>query len=190
MGRSRSKPRGVCNRCGHDRTLVSLSRGHCKPCGYEKGNCSRCKTYRKLYVLGRCYLCYQDDLLRPRLDRIQTEFATPASKYNLYLFELYLTYLRRHRMSYDHLKPTTGLVKVLGQTPIQPILSWNDIYRLSRRQAYSSRIPWIRSELHWHSGTFQKVKIPARFQRYFQRGPRPVHVRAAFRRTVESHSND
>jgi hypothetical protein len=89
-------------------------------------------AYRKIYVQGRCYLCYQDDLLRVRLDRIQSEFIRPASEYNRYLFELYLTYLRRHRMSYDHLKPTTGLVKYLEQTPVQPFRSWHDIYRLAR----------------------------------------------------------
>lgn len=133
MGRWRSKYRGICRRCGHERTLVSITRGYCKPCSYEMGHCIRCMAYRKIYVQGRCYLCYQDDLLRVRLDRIQAGFVAPASSYNQYLFELYLTYLRRHRMSYDHLKPTIGLTKILSQSPVHPILRWNDVYRLSRR---------------------------------------------------------
>ena len=61
------------------------------------------------------------------------EFTHPASQYNQYLFDLYLTYLRRHRLSYDYLKPTRGLMRCLEQKPLTPIRSWNDIYHLSRR---------------------------------------------------------
>jgi len=89
-------------------------------------------AYRKIYVRGLCYGCYQDDLVRVRLDQMQSEFVHPASQYNQYLFELYLTYLRRYRMSYDHLKPTLRLSQYLEQKPINTIGSWNDIYQLSR----------------------------------------------------------
>jgi len=130
MTRSSPKHRGTCIRCGQVRTLVSLLRGYCKPCGYEKGNCTHCLAYRKLYVSGRCYLCYQDDLIRRRLSTIQ--LRNPACEYNQYLFDLYLSYLKRHRMSYDHLKPTLGLIRYLEQTPLTPIHSWSDIYKLSK----------------------------------------------------------
>ncbi len=89
-------------------------------------------AYRKIYIQGRCYLCYQDDLVRTRLNQIQAQFAHPVSEYNQYLFDLYLIYLRRYRMSYDHLKPTLGLMQYLAQTPIHPIRRWSDIYTLSR----------------------------------------------------------
>lgn len=133
MSRYPSKPRGRCNQCGETRTLQSLASGHCKPCGYEWGNCNRCLAYRKIYVTGRCYGCYQDDLVRVRLNKIQSEFLHPASQYNQDLFGLYLTYVRRYRMSYDHVVPTQKLVKFLTQFPVSPIRSWNDVGTLSRR---------------------------------------------------------
>ena len=131
MGNWPSKTRGVCNRCGYHRTLLSLSRGYCKPCGYEWNNCIRCKVYRKIYVDGRCYGCYQDDLVSVRLNEIQVAFIRPASQYNLYLFELYLTYVRRYRMTYDHITPTLDLAQYLQDTSVHPICAWNDVYRLS-----------------------------------------------------------
>ena len=131
MGKTRGKSRGICNRCGHPRTLVSLTRGHCKPCGYTKDNCVRCRAYRKIYVRGYCYLCYQDERVGLHLRQVESEFVKPASQYNQDLFALYMTYLRRYRMSYDHLRPTKSLIQYLEQHPITPIRCWNDIYSLS-----------------------------------------------------------
>ena len=132
MSHSRSKSRGICNRCGQLRTLASQIRGYCKPCGYDRGHCSKCLAYRKIYVRGRCYLCYQDDLVRVRLNQMESDFVQPASQYNQYIFDLYLTYIKRYRMSYDHLKPTQDLAQYLEQTKVTPIRRWNDIYKLSR----------------------------------------------------------
>lgn len=129
---SRPKPRGVCQRCGQLRTLASLVLGHCKPCGYIQDNCVRCLAYRKIYVSGRCYGCYQDDLVRIRLEKIESRFVNPASLYNQHLFGLYLTYVRRYRMSYDHVRPTRLLAEYLTQTPLRPIRSWNAVIQLSR----------------------------------------------------------
>lgn len=132
MPKTRSESKGICNRCGHLRTTVSRVRGYCKPCGYRHGHCSRCLAYRKIYVRGLCYGCYQDDLVRGRLAAIEEEFRHPASSYNRHIFVLYLTYLRRYRMSYDHLKPTLSLLRYLERHPVNPIRRWTEVYRLSR----------------------------------------------------------
>ncbi len=136
---SRSKPRGICKRCSNTRTLISLNLGFCKPCGYMWDHCVRCLVYRKIYVSGRCYCCYQDDLVRVRLNQIELSFTKPASQYNRYLFELYLTYLRRYRMSYDHLRPTKLLADFLSKHQVATIRTWNDVYKLSKAYPLTRR---------------------------------------------------
>ena len=126
------KPKGICNRCGHFRTLLSLVRGYCKPCGYEWGNCIRCCAYRRLFVSGRCYNCYQDDLVKKYLDEIAANFK-PASEYNNDLFNLSMNYTRRYRMTYSSLKPIRLFSKILTQYPIDPIRSWQQIYQIRKQ---------------------------------------------------------
>lgn len=134
------KHRGICNRCGYERTLLSLLRGYCKPCGYVYGHCAQCLAYRKLFVSGLCYMCYQDARVKIHLDQIIQNFINPASEYNSHLFQLFTTYTRRYRMTYSHLKTTQRLSSILKKSPISTIQSWGQIYQLAKKYPLKSRM--------------------------------------------------
>ena len=140
MGKYRPKPRGICNQCGHERILLSLLRGYCKPCGYEYGNCARCCAYRKLYVSDLCYGCYQDDCVKNHLEEVIRDFVSSVSEYNNHLFQLFITYTQRYRLTYSHLKTAKNLLHILKQNPIPTIQSWQHIYQLAKKYPLKSRL--------------------------------------------------
>jgi len=99
------------------------------------GNCVRCMAYRKLYVKNRCYCCYQDDLVKLRLNEIEQGFS-PVSDYNNDLWCLFIQYLRRYRLKYNHLKQAKQMANLLSHEPISTIHSWNQIYLLNSKYRF------------------------------------------------------
>lgn len=121
--------KGICSICKNFRWL---SAGTCRPCGYSFDICINCNTRRKIQVNGLCYMCYQDRQSRKSLQEIEHNFQA-ASDYNKYVFELYLTYIRRYHLQYFHKKQAEKLCKILEESNIQKLLRWEQVYRLSQK---------------------------------------------------------
>jgi site-specific recombinase XerD len=118
---------GVCPTCLQ---YKYLNRATCKTCTYSYGTCLSCEQERKIYVDGLCYLCYQDRQVLTKIKKLELEFI-PANEYNGQLFALFLTYIKRYRLTYAHVKQTKQLVEILKKEEISTIKSWHDIYCLS-----------------------------------------------------------
>lgn len=118
--------RGICIQCGKERYV---SAGNvCRVCNYQRGICYKCGRHSKIYVKGTCYLCYQHQQVLKRIVELEESF-TAYNTYNHYLFQLYLTYIKRYRLSYVHLRQSKGLVQILATQEIEVIKCWNDIYK-------------------------------------------------------------
>lgn len=123
--------RGICEICNQHRYLSKGKR--CKPCSYSLGICIKCERKVKIYVQGLCYLCYQDRQVLCKLDKIEKDFSTTADQYNNQLFELYLSYIKRYRLHYAHLRQAKRLSDILKDNKINTIKKWFDVYGLSDR---------------------------------------------------------
>lgn len=123
--------KGICKVC-HQLRWISSRKGVCRPCGYSYGTCINCCNERKIYVNGLCYMCYQDKKVRTAIDEIEAAF-NPDSDYNKYIFNLYLTYIRRYKLQYFHVKQAKELSKILETISLQKILKWEDVYSLNSK---------------------------------------------------------
>lgn len=123
--------RDFCSTCKQERWIYR-SDGRCKPCAYSIGGCAKCRHNGKLYVDRLCYCCYQDRQNWKYIKIIEDNFVA-KTEYNKYLFELYLIYIRRYRISYYHKIQSKKLADVLSQDPWSTINNWNDIYILSKK---------------------------------------------------------
>jgi site-specific recombinase XerD len=124
-----SSKKGLCALCKKYRWLGGKNKV-CKPCGYQFGLCIKCKSERKIYVDGLCYLCYQDRQVLKQLKDIEYKNKF-KSEYNYYIFDLYLTYIKRYRLSYFHLKQAKLLKELLFKKLFPTILTWSQVYKLS-----------------------------------------------------------
>jgi site-specific recombinase XerD len=120
--------KGICPICRKPRWLGGKGRV-CKPCTYPIASCIKCQSLRKIYVRGLCYTCFEDEKGRENLLEIENNF-TSAWQYSQHLFSLYLTYTKRFKVHYFHLKQAKALACVLNANEIAPILSWMQIYEL------------------------------------------------------------
>ncbi len=119
--------KGICPICKSYRWLGGKN-GACKPCTYFVGICIKCKSKRKLYVDELCYLCYQDRQVLKQLQTIEHKFK---SEYNNYIFDLYLTYIKRYRLRYLHIKQANLLKELFLKKSFPTILTWAQVYKLS-----------------------------------------------------------
>ena len=125
------KRRGICPQCHQERWLGGKG-GVCKPCAYPVGPCHACTANRKLYVDGLCYLCYQHRQVLAKIIDVEKVFK-PQTDYNRYLFQLYLTYVKRYRLSYFHIRQAKRLKVILETDSWSTIRCSKDVYRLSER---------------------------------------------------------
>ena len=88
--------------------------------------------YGKIYVDDLCYCCYQHRQVATKLKTIEENFQ-PKSEYNRDLFQLYLTYVRRYRLSYFHATQASNFAAILEQHGWPTINCWNDIDTLSKK---------------------------------------------------------
>jgi site-specific recombinase XerD len=79
-----------------------------------------------------CYCCYQHGQVEKKLIDIEKSFK-PKSEYNRDLFFMYLTYIKRYRLSYFHAKQASAFALILASDPWPTINCWNDIYLLSSK---------------------------------------------------------
>jgi site-specific recombinase XerD len=121
--------KGICPLCKSYRWLGGKDKA-CKPCSYPLGSCIKCKSKRKIYVDGLCYLCYQDRQVLKQLQTIKYKFK---SEYKNYIFDLYLTYIKRYRLCYFHVKQVNLLKELLLKKPFPTILTWSQVYKLSEQ---------------------------------------------------------
>ncbi len=91
--------------------------------------CPRCKKERRALKQGLCVICRQTDGSAMILERIATELK-PASSYNRYLFDLFLTHVRRYRPTSAFVQEAKILKRILEQKPLPTLLSWAQIYAL------------------------------------------------------------
>lgn len=130
--------KGICKVC-HQLRWISSRKEICRPCGYSYGACSNCYNERKIYVNGLCYMCYQDKKVRTAIDEIEAAF-NPDSDYNKHIFNLYLTYIRRYKLQYFHMKQASELSKILTEISLEKILKWEDVYTLhSKYKLFQAR---------------------------------------------------
>jgi len=129
--------KGICPVCRRFRWLGGKGRV-CKPCGYPIKACVKCGNVRKIYVRELCYTCFENEKTREKLANIEGDFITPY-EYSGYLFALYLQYTRRFNVHYFHVKQTRALATLLSQNPIEPILSWMQIYELEKKYPIAHR---------------------------------------------------
>lgn len=123
--------KGFCKTCRKNRWVTS-GKEVCRPCSYPVGTCLQCSYYGKIYVDDLCYCCYQYRQVATKLKTIEENFQS-KSKYNRDLFQLYLTYIRRYRLSYFHATQASRLAAILEQHCWPTINCWNDIYTLSKK---------------------------------------------------------
>ncbi|MBI3535672.1 MAG: hypothetical protein HY072_09350 [Deltaproteobacteria bacterium] len=128
---------GICPVCLNHRWLGGKGK-ICKPCGYPTGTCKKCSFYKKLYVDELCYSCYEDRQVRNQLTELRAG-SMCASPYNAELFELYCTYICRYLLRYFHLRQSKKLLNLLEKTKIDPILSWLNIYELSKKYRFTHK---------------------------------------------------
>ena len=117
---------GICPSCA---TYKYLNGTICKTCSYVIGKCLVCKREVKIYVDDLCYLCYQDRQVKVKVEELEF-FFKPLNHYNRQLFQLYLSYIKRYRLFYIHVKITKDLIDVLQKDAIRTIKTWNDILKL------------------------------------------------------------
>ena len=96
--------------------------------------CPKCggsgkRFIKSLNVCDRCHKNYRSRILLPPIVK---EFK-PASDYNQYLFNLYLTYIKRYNLNYTHLKQAIRLKMLLEKEPWPVFSSWLDIYECSEK---------------------------------------------------------
>ncbi|MCK5062282.1 hypothetical protein KAR28_07090, partial [Candidatus Parcubacteria bacterium] len=120
---------GICPSC---KKYKYLSGTTCKTCSYQMGTCLACEKQSKIYVDGLCYLCYQDRQVLATIESLERGFH-PLNDYNKQLFQLYLSYIKRYRLFYAHIRITKELINVLQNDEISIISGWFDIYMLSDR---------------------------------------------------------
>lgn len=101
---------------------------------YPHGKCLKCPLEGRIIKDGLCYSCYQDHRVLHQLKEIENNF-TPFNEYNKNLFNLYLTYIKRYRLSYSIKNQVKTLVKIFENEKIDTIKSWFDIYCLSDAHA-------------------------------------------------------
>lgn len=121
--------KGICKVCKAER-WITPGKQICKPCAYPTGECLNCNHSGKIYVNGLCYCCYQHQQVKLKLDLIEASFK-PASPYNLEVFRLYLTYIKRYRLAYFHAKQANKLAEILAVDAWPTINCWHDVYTLS-----------------------------------------------------------
>jgi hypothetical protein len=92
------------------------------------GTCAKCQKERKIYVAALCYVCYEDALVRDKL-----QFETLKVPYPQLLFDLYLTYIRRYDLKYHHLRQARKLKSILETYPPRPFKSWLDVYQYDEK---------------------------------------------------------
>ena len=79
-----------------------------------------------------CYCCYQHRQVEAKINKLVTIFK-PKTDYNNDLFHLYLTYIRRYRLSYFHLRQVEKICAIFAEDAWATISCWNDIDILARR---------------------------------------------------------
>ena len=97
---------------------------------YPTGQCSNCPLQGKIIKDGLCYSCYQDRRVSLLLDVIIRNFK-PITKYNNYLFELYIIYIKRYRLSYSIKNQAKYLANCFEKTTFNTIKSWHQVYCFS-----------------------------------------------------------
>ena len=93
-------------------------------------DCPKCKLKRRIFHGNRCLTCHEEKLTEKRLEDISAHFQ-PASPYNEYLMELFLSYIRKCKLRSGYAMQAESLKEILESKPIENISSWEDIYRLS-----------------------------------------------------------
>ncbi len=97
---------------------------------YIQGKCSSCPLSGRIIKDGLCYSCYQDQRIISKLYEIEKDFS-PRSEYNDNIFNLYLSYIKRYRLSYSIKNQVLSFTRILEKDEIVTIKSWFDIYCLS-----------------------------------------------------------
>lgn len=127
----------LCSVCGQYRWLSGKAR-ICKPCGYPVGRCGNCQVFRKIYVDGLCYLCYEHRQVEKQLPLLTARFKAKTA-YNNQIFSLYLTYIRRYWLKYHHLRQTRKLMDLLENQACPEFQTWMQVYEFSEKHPLPQR---------------------------------------------------
>lgn len=127
----------VCQVCKKERSLNGhgkISRPRIDPMGVYL------RRVDESLVTGICLYCAEHRRVTIKLDELVAEFE-PANKYNGYLFELYIRYIKRNQLLYCHAKQAKTLSGILSSTIVRPIQTWEQILSLSNRyKLYNTKI--------------------------------------------------
>jgi len=111
----------------------------------KKGICENCKNIRTLRKQRLCYSCHEDYNVRIKLQTLEPSLV-PRNQYTGYLFQLYLTYIRRNRLKHYYIKQAHALSQILSCSPPEPLLTWKQVFDLSKKYGpyppHAGGCPW------------------------------------------------
>jgi len=96
---------------------------------------------------NRCKLCRINDKIIPWIEAYKEKLKS-STVYNQYLFELYLQYIKRYRITLCSLTATNALAQFLAQNQIGPLKSWKDVRQTSEQfcRAVKGSVPISRGD--------------------------------------------
>ncbi len=91
-----------------------------------KKKCQNCHKIRKVTskTRGTCDICYQRMLVLKHLDTL-TENLKPLTKYNEYIFNLYIRYIKRYYLDFRYLKQEKEVAEHLEKNEILAMTNWS-----------------------------------------------------------------
>ena len=98
-----------------------------------------------------CTECRQDILILEKLKKEECGFS-PKSEYNKHLFDLYLKYIKRFPLRFNHFRQAVYFKQMLEEQDQSIFRSWIDVYRQSEyyKKKYgkplNSGCPFIKTE--------------------------------------------
>jgi len=95
-------------------------------------SCDQCARQHRIFHRGRCLRCHEQELVADRLVRVETNFL-PASRYNKYLMDLFLVYIRKLKLRAGYACQAESLKVIFEQEKIKFVGTWQDIYILSEK---------------------------------------------------------
>lgn len=95
----------------------------------RKSQCERCNKAIELKHSARLFLCdkcRKQRCLKLKLNKFKE--LKVENEYSEYLFELYLNYVDRFYLTYQHIKQVQNLLEYFSLKDIGPLLSWRQVF--------------------------------------------------------------
>lgn len=123
--------KGNCLKCNKFRNLRHIDH-ICAECSRSIGICVKCNREKIIFSKKKslCKYCSEYKYSYKTIDKLKNNF-NPKTEYNKYLFELYITYIKRYCNRSHIFKQLKNFKSILETTEITPFKTWVDIFKES-----------------------------------------------------------